>query len=619
VAGMTSPTSPGAPPGEPSIDPSEEAGREGLGSGLARRMRAAWPPALAGLAAGGAALAVGELIAGIVRDAPSLVSVVGSMVIALQPSGAKELMVTLFGTNDKLALNLGVLIVAMLIALAAGIVAARRFQNGAWIFIGFGALAAFAGWEEPLTSRLFAVLVPILAVAVGLAVLWGLLALVPDSSVAEGRRANRPGNHSGIDPAERPVWRSADNPAERRAALVQAAASRSAPARRQPHKGSRPKPREAAIARAAATSLSPEWTRRRFLIASASTLGTAVVAGAIGRSLVNGQHPTGAVSTSRLPAVLNPIPPLTATESFTIGGLTPIVMPNDRFYKIDTTLLTPQVDANAWQLDVKGMVDHPLTFTYDDLLAMPLFEQYVTIACVSNDVAENNQPGLNLVGNALWTGVRLKDVLNNAGIQAGATQVVGRSVDDFTVGFPTDWAMADGREPMIAVGMNGVPLPAEHGFPARLIVPGLFGYVSATKWLASIELTTREAVDGYWIPLGWAKDGPILTQSRIDVPQGGANLAEGRVNVAGVAWAPDRGINGVEVSFDDGPWQPAQISQPISKATWVQWLLPWTAATGPHSIEVRATDGTGTIQTASISDPAPDGARGHHRITVTVG
>ena len=343
------------------------------------------------------------------------------------------------------------------------------------------------------------------------------------------------------------------------------------------------------------------------------------MAGSIGRSLVNGQHPAGIVSTSKLPAVLNPVPPLTSTESFSVPGITPIVMPNDQFYKIDTTLLTPQVDANGWQLDVKGMVDHPLSFTYDELLAMPLFEQYVTIACVSNDVATDNQPGLNLVGNALWTGVRLKDVLKTAGIQAGATQIVGRSVDDFTVGFPTDWAMADGREPMIAVGMNRVPLPAAHGYPARLIVPGLFGYVSATKWLASIELTTREAVDGYWIPLGWAKDGPILTQSRIDVPPGGSNLAPGRVNLAGVAWAPDRGIEGVEVKIDNGDWQPAEISQPISKATWVQWLLPWQAVAGPHSIEVRATDGTGTIQTDQISDPAPDGARGHHRITVTVG
>ena len=590
---------------------------------VADRLGAAWPPALAGLAAGGAALAVGELIAGLIKDAPSLVTAVGSLVIALQPSGAKELMVNLFGTNDKLVLNLAVLVVALVIALFTGTVAGRNFRNGAWVFVGFGVIAAFAGYNEALTSRIFAIVVPVVAVGAGLAVLWGLLALVPGSSVERSRRSGQPGRgvnrKADSDADDRPVWRATDSPAARRAALVQAAANRSAPSQRQPRKGARPKTNTRATAREAATSGSPEWTRRRFLIASASTLGTAVVAGAVGRSLVNGQHPTGAVSTSRLPAALNPVPPLTASESFTVNGLTPIVMPNERFYKIDTTLLTPQVDANAWQLDVKGMVNHPLTFTYDDLLAMPLFEQYVTLACVSNDVPSGNQPGLNLVGNALWTGVKLKDVLNNAGIQAGATQVVGRSVDDFTVGFPTDWAMAPEREPMIAVGMNGVPLPADHGFPARLIVPGLYGYVSATKWLSSIELTTREAVDGYWIPLGWAKDGPILTQSRIDVPAGGANLQAGRVNLAGVAWAPDRGVEGVEISIDAGPWQPTQISQPISKATWVQWLFPWDASHGLHSIEVRATDGTGTVQTADISDPAPDGARGHHKITVTVG
>jgi DMSO/TMAO reductase YedYZ molybdopterin-dependent catalytic subunit len=244
---------------------------------------------------------------------------------------------------------------------------------------------------------------------------------------------------------------------------------------------------------------------------------------------------------------------------------------------------------------------------------MPLFEQYVTIACVSNRV------GGDLVGNALWTGVRLKDVLEAAGVQAGATQIVGRSVDGFTVGFPTAWAMSPDREPMIAIGMNREPLPANHGFPARLIVPGLYGYVSATKWLAEIQLTTREAVDGYWVPLGWAKDAPILTQSRIDVPASGEKVPAGATMIAGVAWAPDRGVAKVEVRMDDGPWQAASITRPISKAAWVQWTLAWTASAGRRSIEVRATDDTGDIQTDQVTDPAPDGARGHHRIFINVG
>jgi len=261
---------------------------------------------------------------------------------------------------------------------------------------------------------------------------------------------------------------------------------------------------------------------------------------------------------------------------------------------------------------VTGMVDHPLTFTYAQLLTMPLFDQYVTIACVSNEV------GGDLVGNALWTGVHLKSVLAQAGVQTGATQIVGKSTDGFTVGFPTSWAMDPSREPMIAVGMNGAPLPPVHGYPARLIVPGLYGYVSATKWLAEINLTTREAFDGYWVPLGWAKDGPILTQSRIDHPQDGADLAAGPVVIDGVAWAPDRGIQGVEISVDGGAWQPAQLARAISKTTWVQWMLTWQAAAGQHVIEVRATDGTGTVQTADETPPAPDGARGHMRISVTV-
>jgi hypothetical protein len=214
--------------------------------------------------------------------------------------------------------------------------------------------------------------------------------------------------------------------------------------------------------------------------------------------------------------------------------------------------------------------------------------------------------------------VDLRDVLDMAGVQPEASQVVGRSVDGWTAGFPTAWVMDADRRSMIALGMNGVPLPVEHGYPARLIVPGLYGYVSATKWLSEIELTTMDAFDAYWVPLGWAKEAPILTQSRIDVPRAGARLDAGRVALAGVAWAPDRGISGVEVRIDEGPWLPARLSEPLSDAAWVQWSLAWQAMPGDHRITVRAIDGSGTPQTDEVTPPAPDGARGHHSVIVTV-
>ena len=250
--------------------------------------------------------------------------------------------------------------------------------------------------------------------------------------------------------------------------------------------------------------------------------------------------------------------------------------------------------------------------SYAELVALPIIEQYVTIACVSNYV------GGDLVGNAKWTGVKLRDVLAMAGVQGSADQLVGRSVDGFTAGMPVEWVMDPARVSMIAVAMNDAPLPREHGYPARLIVPGLYGYVSATKWLSELELTRFDQFQAFWVPRGWSARAPILTQSRIDVPRDGANVATGHVAVAGVAWAPDRGIRAVEVRVDGGDWTPARISAPISKATWVQWLLDWNATSGSHDIEVRATDGTGEVQTDEVSPPPPDGARGHHVIRVNV-
>lgn len=295
----------------------------------------------------------------------------------------------------------------------------------------------------------------------------------------------------------------------------------------------------------------------------------------------------------------------------TVEGLTPLVQPNDRFYKIDTTLFSPRVDPDGWTLRIDGMVDRPLEFTLDQLFERELVERPVTLSCVSNEV------GGSLVGNAVWRGIPLAELLDEAGVQEGATQVVGRSVDGWDCGFPTE-LVYDGREALVALTMNGEPLPIDHGFPARLVVSGLYGYVSATKWLESITLTTWADFDGYWIPRGWSKEGPVKTQSRIDVPRDGRPIPPGRVAIAGIAWAPSLGIRQVEVQIDDGPWVAAELGDEMSDDTWRQWVHPWDATPGGHVIRCRATDGTGETQTDVRTRPDPNGASGWHTIRVSV-
>jgi DMSO/TMAO reductase YedYZ molybdopterin-dependent catalytic subunit len=300
----------------------------------------------------------------------------------------------------------------------------------------------------------------------------------------------------------------------------------------------------------------------------------------------------------------------TSANDFDLGGVPPIVVGNATFYRIDTALVVPTIDPEEWTLTIKGMVDREVELTHDQISAMPLVERYVTLACVSNKVGDD------LVGNALWTGVFLRDLLDMAGVQPGAEQVVGRSIDGFTTGFPVE-AGLDDRDALVAIGMNREVLPANHGFPARLVVPGLYGYVSATKWLTEIELTTWDSFDGYWIPRGWSKEGPIKTQSRIDRPRNRAKIEAGSYTLGGVAWAPTRGVELVEVQIDGGPWALAEISEPLSKNAWVQWKLDSELSAGKHVISVRATDGTGFRQTEAEVSPRPDGAEGWHTIQVT--
>lgn len=352
--------------------------------------------------------------------------------------------------------------------------------------------------------------------------------------------------------------------------------------------------------------------QRRQFLAQAAGLGTvAAVAGLGGRQLIINRSEEVRQSVSLPVADLTvPVPPPEA-QFAGVPDLTPIVVPNEEFYRIDTALVVPRPDPETWRLKITGMVDREVQFSLDDLMNRSLYEEYVTIACVSNEV------GGDLIGNAKWTGVRLVELLEEAGVQPGAEQLVGRSVDGWTSGFPVELAF-DGRDPLLAIGMNGEPLPPSHGFPARLIVPGLYGYVSATKWIEEIELTTWDGFDGYWVPRGWSKEAPIKTQSRIDHPRKGQEIAENPVVLAGVAWAPTRGIDRVEVQLDDGEWIEAELTTPLSGKAWVQWKAEIPTVSGKHQARVRATDGTGTTQTPLESRPAPDGATGYHEISFDV-
>jgi DMSO/TMAO reductase YedYZ molybdopterin-dependent catalytic subunit len=354
--------------------------------------------------------------------------------------------------------------------------------------------------------------------------------------------------------------------------------------------------------------------RRRFLLGAGAVALVAVSGAVVGRFLrMAGQvEAARARLAARLGARSAPPTPAAVEPLDRVAGITPLVTPNDDFYRIDTALLVPQVDPGSWRLRIGGLVDNDLELGLDELLDMDLIDEYVTLSCVSNEV------GGDLVGNTWWTGVPLADLLDRAGPQQRAGQVVGRSVDGWTGGFPVEIAL-DGRPAMVALAMGGEPLPVEHGFPARLVVPGLYGYVSATKWLAEIELTTWDGFDGYWIPRGWAKEGPIKTQSRIDVPRSGETVPAGATAVAGVAWAPGRRITAVEVRIDDEAWRPARLSGELSDSAWVQWVLDWEATAGSHRLQVRATDGTGETQTAETAPPAPSGATGWHTVRVTVG
>jgi DMSO/TMAO reductase YedYZ molybdopterin-dependent catalytic subunit len=371
----------------------------------------------------------------------------------------------------------------------------------------------------------------------------------------------------------------------------------------------RPPPSLPEPARAALAPLG----RRRFLeLAGIVAVGAAATAAA-GRTLIGTFDVDAARAALALPEAAERLDlPLPDDLAADVEGLTPFVTSNEDFYRIDVNLELPRIDPETHVLRVTGLVDQPLEIPFRDLLARDLVEVPITMTCVSFEL------GGDLVGNAVWRGVRLRDLLDEAGVSSEADQIVGRSVDGYTGGFPLEAAYD--RDALVVVGMNGAPLPLEHGFPLRLITPGIYGYVGATKWLAEIELTRFDAFDQYWVPRGYDAEAPIKTMSRIDAPQG---LGEGQIDpgetvVAGVAWAQTRGVERVEVRIDDGDWQEAELAPAVNDVTWVQWTHRWDAEPGRHVLRVRATDGTGSTQTEERASIVPDGVSGWHSRPVLV-
>ncbi|WP_233147933.1 molybdopterin-dependent oxidoreductase [Mycobacterium sp. IS-836] len=355
----------------------------------------------------------------------------------------------------------------------------------------------------------------------------------------------------------------------------------------------------------------PDTGRRRFV--TLGVLGLGVVSGVAGAIITRLVHSVAADRTTfAFPRPRVPSPPIPADVQPNGVALPSFITASADFYRVDTALIVPQLSHGDWRLHIHGMVDHEATYSFDDLARFDVVETVMTLTCVSNPV------GGDLISTGVWTGYRLADLLAVAGVHADADMVLSTSIDGFTVGTPVQ-ALTDGRDALLAIGLNGQPLPIEHGYPARLVVPGLYGYVSATKWVVEMELTRFDRAQAYWTRQGWAARAPIKTESRIDVPRGGQKVPMGPVVFGGVAWAQNRGVRAVEVRIDDGAWQPAQQGASYSNGTWRLWSFPWQAKSlGRHTITVRATDNTGATQTADQVSPVPDGATGWHTVDFTV-
>jgi DMSO/TMAO reductase YedYZ molybdopterin-dependent catalytic subunit len=521
-----------------------------------------WFPAAAGVASAALGVGAAEVIAGIFAPTASPILVVGSLVIDSVPGWVKDAVVASFGTNDKTFLLVCIGVVIAVVAGLAAVLESRVPPFGRVIFAIGGVIGIIAA-----LTRTSATLVNLIPSAGGAIVAMILLSMLVKRLP---RSANQPQSA-----AQR-----------RRAALEEQRTSTSPP---------------------------PLLGRRGFLAWVGGTAAIGVIATIGGQALQAGAKAvTAARSALKLPKPAKAVPDPVAADSFPIKGISPIVTPNGDFYRIDTALQVPQIDPESWELEITGMVKNPFKLTWAELLKLPMEESFTTLMCVSNEV------GGDLISNAKWLGYPLRKLLARAVPESGADMVYSTSKDGWTASTPLQAVTDPNREAILAIGMNGQPLPAEHGFPVRMVVPGLYGYVSATKWVVKIDVTTYQKESAYWTDRGWSEKGPIKISSRIDVPQTSASVEAGNVVVAGVAWYQHEGIQGVDVQVDNGAWNPATLADAISIDTWRQWKWTWPATKGNHTLRVRATGSDGDVQTSQVADVVPNGSTGLHTIQVSV-
>ncbi len=555
--------------------------------------------AAAGLLSAAAGVGASMIASVIVGGAPTPITAVGSRVIDATPGAVKDWAIKNLGTNDKPFLLTGIFTAIALLAAITGILAWRSRRAALALTTLLGLIGLVAAYTDRTT--LVGPVAKMAPAIVALVVSVGFLYLFT--------------RHWTTSPT------TVAQPAEEAAPLVAVGAgSTAASASTVRQSGQSAGPREPDFLRtptARSTSVTPQensapagFDRRAFLAAALAS--GAVAAVGIGTSRVFGDIGARSRNDITLPKASEVAPPLTGgLTSDNVRGITPYITANSDFYRVDTALSVPQIDSASWSLKIHGLVDNDVEFSFAEILAMPLIERRVTLACVSNEV------GGHYAGNASWLGVKMSDLLDRAGVSADADAVQSTSVDGMTIGTPLQ-ALTDDREAMLAIGMNGEPLPLAHGFPARMIVPGLYGYVSATKWLVDLEVTRFADFTAYWTDRGFDAEAPIKTFSRIDVPTSFAKLPTGRNAVAGVAWAQNTGIQKVEVRIDGGSWQPTRLPAEDSIDTWRQWVYEWEADSGAHQIEVRATDRSGYTQTSRRVSPRPNGATGWHSVNVTV-